>query len=148
MRNLWIGALVFALMGVGITSYMTVTHLSGASVACIGGGGCDEVPASRFAYLAGIPLPYLGLGFYLTVTALLLAGWRHKLSLDVVLPALLLLTLSGALFSGYLTGLQAAVIGAFCTWCLASAVTETTLLALSITLLWVHSRSVKAGAAR
>jgi uncharacterized membrane protein len=136
-----VGALVFALLGVSIAGYLSITHLSGGSTACIGGGGCSDVQASRFAYLAGVPLPYLGLAFYLTVTVLLFAGWRGKLSLDVALPVLLLLTLSGALFSGYLTGLQAAVIGAFCTWCLASAVTETTLLALTVTLLWAHSRA-------
>jgi uncharacterized membrane protein len=137
-------ALAFALVGVGIAGYMTATHLFGGSVACIGGGGCEQVQASRFAYLAGIPLPYLGLGFYLIVAGLLAAGWRGRASLDVVLPVLLLLTLSGALFSGYLTGLQAAVIGAYCVWCLASAVTETTLLALTIALLWRHTRSTQA----
>jgi len=146
VKNLWLMALAFALLGVGIAGYMTATHLFGGSVACIGGGGCDQVQASRFAYLAGIPLPYLGLGFYLTVTALLAGGWSGRLSPDVALPLLLLLTLSGALFSGYLTWLQAAVIGAFCVWCLASAVTETALLSLTIALMWRHTRTGKATA--
>ncbi len=142
MRPLWIAGLVTALVGTAIAGYLTAVRLSGSEIACAGGGGCESVQASRYGFMLGVPLPYLGLAFYLTVTALMAAGLRAERAVDIVLPVLLLLTLAGAIFSGYLTGIQAAVLGQFCMWCLGSAFVETTLLALSAALLWVRSHEV------
>ena len=142
MKPYWTAALVLALVGVAIAGYLTSTHLFNAQIACVGGSSCEEGQGSRFGTMMGIPLPYLGLGFYLTVLALVAVGLRRPALRDMVLPVMLILTLSGAIFSGYLTGVQAAVLGQFCMWCLGSAATETSLLAVTGILLYGRTKGV------
>lgn len=142
MKPYWTAALVLALIGVGIAGYLTSTHLFNAQIACVGGSSCEEVQGSRFGTMMGIPLPFLGLGFYLAVLTLVAVGRTKPVLRDTVLPILLILTLSGAIFSGYLTGVQAAVLGQFCMWCLGSAATETSLLAVTGILLYARSKGV------
>lgn len=136
-RVLWLGAALVSAAGVAVTGYLTYVHVIGGEVACIGGGGCQEVQASRYASIFGLPIVYLGLAFYLTSLllglggALDLRGWRRW-----SVPALFVLTLAGAIFSLYLTGLQYFVLHSFCGWCLTSAVLAMSLLVLALVLLW------------
>lgn len=125
-----------SLVGVAGTAYLSYTHLAGAAVACFGGGGCEAVQASRFGTLIGVPLGYLGLGFYLTVFGLTLLGARFPNRRPALLGVLFTLTLSGGLFSAYLTAVQRFVLDDFCAWCLASAAVAATLLALTLAQVW------------
>lgn len=123
-------------LGVGLTGYLSGTYLAGTEVACVGDGGCVEVQSSRYAYILGVPIAFLGLGYYGVCLALALGGWRGVPRWPRwAVPLLFALTLAAALFSGYLTGLQLFVIGSLCAWCLGSAALSMTLLALSLLLL-------------
>jgi uncharacterized membrane protein len=70
----------------------------------------------------GIPVAAYGVAGYLALFAISLAGlqarWAERRE-----PTLALVVLSGlgVAFSGYLTYLEAAVIHAWCRWCLISA---------------------------
>ncbi len=115
-------ALVAAIVGAGVSAYLAVEYLGGGAGICLTGTGCDEVRASAFAYPLGIPTPLFGLLFYLA------AAWTAWRSVDpaplVGIPpraALLTLGIVGAGVSALLTGVEAFVIHAFCTWCLGQA---------------------------
>jgi uncharacterized membrane protein len=59
--RLRLSSVVLALLGLAIAGYLTYVHYRGLHVACLaGGGGCEQVQASRYAKLAGVPVP---LGF-------------------------------------------------------------------------------------
>jgi protein-disulfide isomerase len=115
-------ALMAAITGAGISAYLLVEYTNGQGGICLTGGGCDVVRASAFAYPLGIPMPLIGVAFYVVAAW---TAWR------TVNPAPLLgvaprtvLVLQGAIgiaVSAFLTGIEAFVIHAFCTWCLAQA---------------------------
>lgn len=134
---LWLGLVLVSAAGVGITGYLTYSYFTGEPVACIGGAGCREVQASRFAFVLGVPMVSLGVGFYLTSFLLSLGAvfWAREWP-AWVLPILFVLATAAALFSLYLTGLQLLVIHAFCGWCLASAGLSVSLFVLTVALLW------------
>ncbi len=121
----WLGLVQvgLALAGAAVAGYLSWTRLTGGTPVCVGFGGCDFVNASRFSELLGVPVAVWGLGAYLVLAALgiagLLPGFREAVW---VRAAAFGLALSGWLFSMYLTGIEAFVLQAWCVWCVSSAV--------------------------
>ena len=121
-----------AALGVGISGYLTWVHYSGALALCAGAGGCEQVQASRYAMVAGLPVALLGLLLYLGILGLSIARALPPSSTSgLVSLALFGLALAGTLFSAYLTYLELFVIQAICPWCVTSAIVVTALFALS-----------------
>ena len=110
LRGLVVG---LSLAGAGIATYLTVAHLAHVQVACVS-GGCETVQTSRYSELGGIPVAALGLAGYAVLAA---SGvLRGELSRAFGFAA----ALGGLAFAGYLLYIQAAVLDAYCQWCLAS----------------------------
>jgi uncharacterized membrane protein len=113
--------------GIGVSAYLTWTHLWGVVPVCVGGGGgCAAVQTSRYAEISGIPVAALGLAAY---AALLLSAALRGVA---GVLAGIFVALVGTLFSAYLTWLEVSVIQAICQWCVASAVLMVLALVLSI----------------
>ncbi|HYF94770.1 MAG TPA: vitamin K epoxide reductase family protein [Symbiobacteriaceae bacterium] len=126
------GVILLALIGLGISIYLTWAYTADVAPICGTSGGCETVQTSQYAWIAGIPVPMLGAVGYtgmlaLAVLALRLPDWRN-----VMLLALFGATLAAVLFSAWLTYLEFFVIYAICRWCIASAVV--TLLAFLLSL--------------
>ncbi len=116
-----------AVAGLLLSAYLTWVHLVGAEPVCaFGGGGCRAVQASSYAAVMGVPVPMLGLAGYAGL--LLAAVLRGEAGAYLGL----LVALVGALFSAYLTYLEAFVIHAWCQWCVVSAVVVSLIFLLSI----------------
>lgn len=114
-------ALVGALLGAFASAYLLVDYVFGSGI-CLTGSGCDVVRSSALAYPLGIPMPLLGLGFYLAAIVLLLmdpgrvvAGFRLRV-LAVGWAVL------GLAVMAVLTFVELFVIGAVCSWCMLSTV--------------------------
>jgi uncharacterized membrane protein len=128
------GALmVLALLGFLSALYLTLVHYRGGIPRCYVVQGCDIVQTSKYSAILGVPIAlfgavyftlmfYLGIGLMATPTRKLVLGYK-------------VLSYAGALAAIPLFLLQAAVLRAFCTYCL---VTEAVLL-----LMWVGSFAVK-----
>jgi uncharacterized membrane protein len=133
---------VLAMLGMFIAAYLTLYHYGYiGTLACSGDSrGCETVQASRYARFAGLPVAAWGFGYYLTVFALAIAGMQDRFVESRGFATLLLvLTAWGALFSGWLTYLEAGPIGAWCQWCIGSA-TVAALLFVVAFLDWRVSR--------
>ncbi len=113
--------LLGATIGIGISYYIHHQKKKKTKLVCPRESNCEQVVHSTYATTAGIDNTLLGLAYY-TIVAILYAA-------VLVLPSLLtapmlwvltLMTCMGALFSIYLTALQAVVIRAWCMWCLGS----------------------------
>jgi uncharacterized membrane protein len=115
---LWV-ARVLALVGFLDAAYLTASHFAGLGLACGPGGGCETVTTSRWATIGSVPIAAIGLSYYTMVN---LIAWTPAASLsrDLV-RALLVLTGAALLVSAFLFYLQAAVIQAWCRYCLVSA---------------------------
>jgi len=118
-----IAALV-SLIGLGDAIYLTVQHITGASLRCTIISGCSEVLSSPYAQVGSVPLAALGAAAYFVVFSLaILAAFAYplvKLLLKILLGLMFLTTL-------WLLYLQAFVIHHFCQYCLLSAAVTTVL---------------------
>jgi uncharacterized membrane protein len=124
-RRLLIAAAVLCALGVGIAGYLTYVHYAGIHVLCLSSGACETVQTSRYAKLAGIPVPVLGLAGYLSILlSLAVRGESGRL-------AGCGLALVGFGFSAYLTYRELFTIKAICQWCVGSAVVMSALAVLT-----------------
>jgi uncharacterized membrane protein len=121
-----IAALV-SLVGLTDAIYLTVQHITGASLRCTIVSGCSEVLSSPYAQVGPVPLASIGAAAYFIVfsLAILIAfGYRFAIPFIKIILALMFLTTLWLLY------LQAFVIRHFCQYCLLSAVVTTTLMLL------------------
>lgn len=125
-RRLRIAGIVLALLGVGITSYLTYNHYSGDSAICAVVEGCDVVLNSKYSKLLGVPLSLLGLIGYLAIAVgLWIDGERGKMLATFF-------ALIGMLQSLYLLYREIFTLEAFCMWCLGSLIVMTLLLPITV----------------
>ena len=67
-RRLRVTALVLAVLGIGVGTYLTYVHYAGLQPFCAGGShGCERVQSSSYAKVGGIPVAVLGLAGYLVI---------------------------------------------------------------------------------
>jgi protein-disulfide isomerase/rhodanese-related sulfurtransferase/uncharacterized membrane protein len=132
--------LALNLLGLFDSAYLLWVYTSPSSpMICLGGGtGCDTVRASSYAYLFGVPLPAFGVLMYATLALLVFAESLVPARLaELTRYAVAIIAGAGFLFSLYLTGIEAFVLHAWCTWCMISAGCVTLILALA---LWIARR--------
>jgi dihydroorotate dehydrogenase len=125
--------LALSIAGLVISIYLFIPYAQDTEVAlCATGGGCDAVKESGFSHLFGWrhwfwSLPFWGIVFYsflIIYNLIRLAIFERlgQLELKFKLKPDLLAIIGGFLFSIYLTGLEAFVIIAWCSFCLMQAV--------------------------
>jgi uncharacterized membrane protein len=134
-------AALLALVGLFVAIYLTLFKLGVIGELVCAVGSCETVQTSRWAVFMGAPVAAWGVGFYVVVLALAIAGttarWEDSPRLSL---AMLLLTGWGALFSIWLTSLELFVIHAICQWCVGSAVIAIALFVVSL-LDWRETRA-------
>lgn len=105
-----------ALIGMGLTAYLTFTFWAGQAVAgCTEGSGCDLVLNSRWSKLFGLPTSFWG---FLAYAAL--AGTAFIKEEDLHWKFAWTIALFGVLYSLYLTSVSVIVLEAACPYCLTS----------------------------
>ncbi|MCC6330212.1 MAG: vitamin K epoxide reductase family protein [Acidobacteria bacterium] len=121
-------AVMVALIGLSDSVYLTVQHLTAAPVPCSIISGCETVLTSAYAEMAGVPTAAFGAAAYFAAFSLALlaafgnrAAWMLFGVLSIVMAA----------FTLWLLYLQAFVIGAFCQFCLLSALTTGVLFVIA-----------------
>ena len=120
-------ASVVSLIGLADAGYLTAKHYSQSEVPCSIITGCEQVLNSAWAEFYGVPTAMFGAFAYFAAfsLALLTSYGRGALwNLFGLLSAVM------ALFTLWLIYLQAFVIGAFCQFCLFSALTTFILVGL------------------
>jgi uncharacterized membrane protein len=128
-----------ALAGVFVALYLTLYKLGYIGTLACAVGSCETVQTSRWAVFLGFPVGGWGVGYYIVVLALGLAGLTPRLADSVPLSRVLVgLTTFGLLFSLWLTYLELFVIHAICMWCVGSAIIAALLCVLS----WLDLRDV------
>jgi uncharacterized membrane protein len=130
-----------ALAGVFVASYLTLYKLGYIGTLACAVGSCEKVQTSKWATFLGYPVGAWGVGYYLGVLALAIAGLTPRFADSRALSRFLFgVTAVGLLFSLWLTYLELFVIDAICQWCVISAILATILFVLS----WLDLRDVDA----
>lgn len=138
VNKLAIAAAIVALIGLGDSIYLTVHHFTAEPVPCSLLEGCEQVLTSSYAEFGGIPLAGFGAAAYFVAFSLatLAAFGDGRTWLLFGIQSTFM-----AAFSGWLLYVQAAVIGAFCQFCLLSAGTSVTLFFIYIVSVILARRS-------
>lgn len=127
------GIAALSLVGLMISAYMSLYKLGVFGVIACGAGDCDRVQNSPWAVFLGVPVPYIGVLGYGALMAVALAGMQPRFARARWVPALLLAGATiGLAFSAYLTWLEAAVINAWCRYCIVSAALASLIFLCSI----------------
>ena len=120
---------VIALAGLADAAYLTIHHLTAQPVPCSIIEGCETVLTSPYAEIAGVPLAAFGAAAYFVAFALaLLSAFGNRTTWMLFGIQVVLMSL----FTSWLLYLQAYVIEAFCQFCLISALTTFSMLAIYI----------------
>lgn len=121
-------AAAVALIGLGDAVYLTIHSLTGEKVPCSLVAGCEMVLTSEYATIAGIPLAAFGaLAYFVAFSLAILTAFGNSKTWFLFGIQVTLM----AIFSLWLLYLQAFVIGAFCQFCLLSALVTFTLFAIA-----------------
>lgn len=133
-------ASVVALAGVADAAYLTIHHYTAEPVPCSIIEGCEQVLTSQWATIGGVPLALFGLLAYFAAFSLALLTtfgnrmmWR-LFGVQVVMMAIV---------SGWLLYVQGVLIGAFCQFCLLSALITAILLIIFVVTLFRRSATDK-----
>lgn len=117
----WVGLVAFALclLGVGISTYMTIAHFTEAAIlACSGTGelSCTAVTTSPQSWFFGVPVVLWGLGFFVVMAILTSPPlWRRSTRSLALIRTLLVLV--GTVFVLWLVAAEVLIIGHICLWC-------------------------------
>lgn len=128
-RRLRLVAIVLAVAGLGVASYLTYVHYDGVHAVCGLGGDCEKVQSSEWSKLAGVPVALLGLIAYAVILVSLFVEREEALVVGT------LTALVGFGFSAYLTYRELFTIDAICPWCVSSAIILTLLSIVLVTRL-------------
>ena len=118
-------AVVVAIAGLAIATYLTVVHYAGGEPVCAIAHGCATVQKSHYAELAGVPVALLGALGYLAILGSLARDG------EAARTATAFLAIVGVGFSGWLTYVEVVELEAICIWCVGSAVCMTLLAGLA-----------------
>lgn len=103
-----------------VSAYLTWASVSGAGpVGCGGGSGCGEVLGSKWSKLLGVPVSGLAAAMYLAVLAV--TPWLRSDEAGRRRVGVIVVALAGtiaALAAVWFLYLQAAVLGAWCPYCI------------------------------
>jgi uncharacterized membrane protein len=115
--------LLLALVGIGVSGYLTYSRWFDKSVVCAGFHSCEAVAQSSYSHMGPIPVALLGALGYAVLFAVA-AFWLRVGDRWGDWPLLLVwgMALGGVAYSVYLTYLEIFVIEAACIWCVSSAV--------------------------
>jgi uncharacterized membrane protein len=115
---------LFGLAGVAVSAYVWYKQVTPGAVLCVG-DGCAKVIRSPYGRLLGIPNGALGVGYFAAAALIPLVARPGSMLWSAVVTA----SVIALVLYGYLIYLQAAVLRAWCVWCLGSAALTAAILA-------------------
>ncbi len=133
-RWLVIATALLSFTGLAISVYMTIAHYNHrVALVCVETGtiDCASVTSSEYSELFGIPLPLLGLAYFIGMAALT-NPWAWRSHSPAFRWGRLAGVIGGVLFVVYLVSAELLVLGKICLWCTAVHVITVVLFGLVV----------------
>ena len=136
--TLWHLSLVFIVIGLFVSGYLSYVKLVDAPVQCIASEmfSCNTVTNSIYSRFMNIPISYLGFGIYVILGVLLLLEKQIPFLVDNGRLIIFGITLFFWAYSMYLVYLQFFVLQALCQWCLTHEANVTLFFIVTCIRLW------------
>ncbi|GAA3109488.1 vitamin K epoxide reductase family protein [Streptosporangium carneum] len=125
---------LLSLAGLAVSAYLTVVHYDHTvSLVCAESAriDCASVTSSEYSQLLGIPVPLLGLAFFLGIGALV-TPWAWRSESPLIRWSRFGGVIVGVLFVVYLVSAELLVLGKICLWCTAVHVITVVLFGLVV----------------
>lgn len=117
---------ILSLVGFFVASYLWAHNLGLTGPIVCGVGDCSTVQSSEYAMVGPVPVSAIGVLGYLALIVLSFLGLQPRHRQSRLIGGLMLAgSAVGVAFSAYLTYLEAAVIEAWCQYCVVSAILMT-----------------------
>lgn len=124
-----------SLLGLFDSLYLLWVYASPSHPMVCLGGGCDQVRASRFSHIAGVPTPLFGVVMYGVLALLIFAEPLVAPASGALLRrAVAVIAALGVIASAALTAIETFIIHAGCVWCVLQAIAVTIIFIVSLTL--------------
>lgn len=138
--RLWLLALLCVIVAMFTSGYLSYTKLNPGAMLCAENSvvNCNAVTSSRWGYLFGVPVAYIGFVSYVTLFVLLVLERRVAFLRQNGLYIIFGLILFDFLFHCYLTYNSLFSLRMVCLWCIATHTMAT--LALIFTSLRLYRR--------
>jgi uncharacterized membrane protein len=135
-----------SLAGLFLGAYLTLYKVGVIGALVCNVGSCEQVQTSRWSVFLGLPVATWGVGFYLLMLVLSIAGLQPRFSDSRRLSLVVMLLAGwGVVYTAWLNYLEAFVIHAWCEWCLGSAAMVVLLFGLAV-MDWREGREIEAEA--
>lgn len=124
--------IALAILGLAVSIYMTIYKITANDNMCLGSGDCSVVNASRYADVNGIPVAVIGVIGYIAILAILWLERRNEFFETNGSMIFFGVSLIGFFFTLWLIYVEAALLKAYCPFCITSQVTMTAIFVLSV----------------
>lgn len=147
-KRLWQLSVIFVVIAMITSGYLSYTKLTSTSVICMENSSfdCDAVTSSRWSKFMGIDVAYLGFASYTTLFALLMLERQVNFFKKNGLYIIFGLILFDFMFHSYLTYNSLFVLQKACIWCLATHLMALLTLIVTSIRLWKRLGSGAASA--
>jgi uncharacterized membrane protein len=141
--NKWLIGIFIIVSFIGFTdaAYLTIADLTGKTLECSIIHGCGVVTHSRFSHILGIPVALIGTVYYLSI--FLSTIWYLDKKNILLLKYSTTFTSLGLIASAWFVYVQAAILHAWCQFCLISAVCCTILFIVGMSIKWEMAQEYK-----
>lgn len=111
-------AWILTLAGLGISVYLTIAHYNDEALVCSSTStvDCHAVTTSKYSVLLGIPMPLLGLAFFVAFAALI-TPWALRSPWPPLRWGRVVSASAGVLMVVYLVTVELAILHKICLWC-------------------------------
>ncbi len=132
MKSRSVAIAVLAFVGMIDALYLSIKRNAGP-IPCHVTRGCTDVLTSKYSEIAGIPLSWFGLAFYLVIFSLAVFTIFEdpKRPVEQLSSGIFYLAGAALVVSALLVGVQAFILKAFCEYCLLSAALVLTMFLLA-----------------
>lgn len=113
-------SIIFVVIGLIVSVYMTVYKVTSNDAMCLGSGECSTVNASIYSEIYGIPVASVGIAGYFAILLILWYERRDKFFENNGPMIIFGMALTGFIFTVYLIYVEFAVLHALCPFCLVS----------------------------
>ncbi len=111
-------SLLLSFLGFLDATYLTIVHYKNIIPPCSIAHGCETVLTSSYATIGPIPIALIGSIYFVSLIIILILIYQNKNSFFIMV--ITFLTSIALLISGGLVYIQAAILHAYCQYCLAS----------------------------
>jgi protein-disulfide isomerase/uncharacterized membrane protein len=115
---------LLSLIGIGVSGKLLSIHnrfttgAAGLTESCtVGGEGCNDVAASKYSEVAGVPLASIAMGYYFTLLLLAFWAFRNQQGANEPLYTAFFLSTLAVVVTVVMFSISNYVLGKFCQYC-------------------------------